>query len=519
MESKMAFMGRLCLPGSILHFLKIILTSILLAILLWSLTEASAQSEQSVASLPELKIGDKIPEEIWTLPLTVVNYPDGEKTITLNDYKGKLIVFELWATWCGPCVTTLPHVLDLQEHFKDEMVVLPVTAENRNLIASILKNSPSKGIEALRKRSFTTLVGDSVLYALFPTGSLPHTVVLGKDGRVKAITLPEYLNEETIQELLGGETPYIPQKVKKVTQLPPLLTFSLGGIQTYKPIYYSTIMGELDGVTGRMTNYQVDSANNRIRYIARNNPILLHYAFSGWNMAAMPSRRILEVSDPSKYTYYYDEVTGKGISYNLEWRRESRYTYEAVLPLSFTKESLFLKMREDLNNFFNVKARIEKREVECWVLKRFGDAKPSFISSGKGESLSVVNGSLYRRLKGDTLLGPADSGALTYVRNEKMNLFVINCLRHMDVFYGKRKQFAVPPIIDETGYTGKVDIDLPEKYTNLEDLRNILRPQGLDLVPEVREIEMFVITEPGNETSDSNELRLTKFGFVPARNL
>src|SRR5690606_41608342 len=68
-------------------------------------------------------------------------------------------------------------------------------------------------------------------------------------------------------------------------------------------------------------------------------------------------------------------------------------------------------------------------------LRRYWNAKPTFISKGDGESLSVVNGVLYRRLKVDTLLGPSKSGAFTYVRNKKMNLFVINCLRNMDIFY------------------------------------------------------------------------------------
>src|SRR5690606_1633120 len=341
----------------------------------------------------------------------------------------------------------MPQLLDLAEPFDNEMVVLPVTAESRNLITSILKNSPSKGIEALRRRLFMTLVEDSVFNSIFPSGSLPQTVVIGKDHIVKSITLSAYLNHQTIRSLISGGNPYIPDKVNEVEQLPTLLSFALNNIRTYKPVYYSTIMGELDGVTGRMTSFQVDSANNRIRYTARNHPILLLYALSGWNIAAIPSRRILEVSNPSKYTYYYDETTEKNISYNLERRMDNRYTYEAVMPLSFTQKSLFLKMRDDLDNFFNVQARLENRQIECWVLRRYWNAKPTFISKGDGESLSVVNGVLYRRLKVDTLLGPSKSGAFTYVRNKKMNLFVINCLRNMDIFYGMKRQFAIPPVV------------------------------------------------------------------------
>src|SRR5690606_24670319 len=52
-----------------------------------------------------LQVGDTIPEELWNLPLEVVNHPDGKETITLNDYRDKkLIILDFWATWCKSCI-------------------------------------------------------------------------------------------------------------------------------------------------------------------------------------------------------------------------------------------------------------------------------------------------------------------------------------------------------------------------------------------------------------------------------
>jgi thiol-disulfide isomerase/thioredoxin len=39
------------------------------------------------------------------------------KTVALNDLKGKVIFVDAWATWCGPCIESLPHVMELQQKF------------------------------------------------------------------------------------------------------------------------------------------------------------------------------------------------------------------------------------------------------------------------------------------------------------------------------------------------------------------------------------------------------------------
>ncbi|WP_257667471.1 hypothetical protein [Parapedobacter tibetensis] len=51
-----------------------------------------------IDSIKPLQIGDTIPEALLNLPLQVVNHPEGKETITLADYKGKLIILDFWAT-------------------------------------------------------------------------------------------------------------------------------------------------------------------------------------------------------------------------------------------------------------------------------------------------------------------------------------------------------------------------------------------------------------------------------------
>src|SRR5690606_24297636 len=94
---------------------------------LFSVAQAQSAQERTDAGLLNVKplqIGDTIPEELWHLPLQVVNHPDGKDTITQNDYRDKLIILDFWATWCAPCVKELPDLLRLEDSLTCKVVAL-----------------------------------------------------------------------------------------------------------------------------------------------------------------------------------------------------------------------------------------------------------------------------------------------------------------------------------------------------------------------------------------------------------
>lgn len=67
---------------------------------------------------------------------------DGAK-IKLEDYKGKVVVVNLWATWCGPCRKEMPHLVELQNQYKDkgfEMVGLSIEeADTEQMVKDFAK--------------------------------------------------------------------------------------------------------------------------------------------------------------------------------------------------------------------------------------------------------------------------------------------------------------------------------------------------------------------------------------------
>src|SRR5206468_9173538 len=54
---------------------------------------------------------------------------DSERTISLHDYKGQVVVLNFWASWCAPCIEEMPSLIQMQQQLKDRVVVLAVATD------------------------------------------------------------------------------------------------------------------------------------------------------------------------------------------------------------------------------------------------------------------------------------------------------------------------------------------------------------------------------------------------------
>lgn len=105
--------------------------------------------------------------------------PLGNTKVTKSfaDYKGKVVLVDVWATWCGPCQMIIPGVQKLHDQYKDKgLEVVAVSSED------------SATIEKFRKEHDLTYPmytdpGSSVQSA-FGADGIPLTFVLDRDGRV-----------------------------------------------------------------------------------------------------------------------------------------------------------------------------------------------------------------------------------------------------------------------------------------------------------------------------------------------
>jgi thiol-disulfide isomerase/thioredoxin len=54
---------------------------------------------------------------------------DAQRTVTLHDYKGRVVVLNFWATWCAPCIEELPSLIQMQHELGDRVTVLAVATD------------------------------------------------------------------------------------------------------------------------------------------------------------------------------------------------------------------------------------------------------------------------------------------------------------------------------------------------------------------------------------------------------
>ncbi len=71
------------------------------------------------------------PKELKAAPDLVLAKVDGSGTLALSEQKGKVVLVDLWATWCAPCIQELPHLQALSEKFgPEDFLMLGIVLES-----------------------------------------------------------------------------------------------------------------------------------------------------------------------------------------------------------------------------------------------------------------------------------------------------------------------------------------------------------------------------------------------------
>lgn len=409
-----------------------------------------------------LKVGDALPSEFWNLPLQVLNHPEGKEAISLEEYKGKLIILDFWATWCTPCVAMLPKMDSLQKEFAGEVQILPLTYQSRKEVSEFMEKYIRRTGRVIQ---LPKVVEDKGLHQAFPHIYIPHYIWITSDGKIQAITGHEEITSGKIRAVLSrGEIQLLtkrdPTRIVFDSSKPFLVNGNGGDGSNL--VYQSVLTTHSPGLKDGYS-ISVDSAGVG-RLSLFNVPLYWFYRAAFGADSVWFGRNRIEINMKQPQRINYSDTSG---TYE-EWKGKYAFCYQLTLP-NAKRFTLFNALRQDLNRMFpDIEAKIENRKKLCWVLARADNYKP-------------LTGS-------EKPLDPKDKSDGYLLNNSYLKRFIDD----MNVFTLQR---SPNPLVDETGITDKFTMHIKADLNDMEAVANELRDYGLKLTQEYRDISILVFTD------------------------
>jgi len=123
---------------------------------------------------------------------------DAERTVSLSQLRGQVVVLNFWATWCAPCVEEMPSLVDMQRRMRAKGVtVLAVSVDvDENAYRQFVKNH---GVNLLTVRDASQKTN-----GLYGTFKFPETYVIDRNGIMRRKFIgPIDWTEPAITDFLG----------------------------------------------------------------------------------------------------------------------------------------------------------------------------------------------------------------------------------------------------------------------------------------------------------------------------
>jgi thiol-disulfide isomerase/thioredoxin len=117
------------------------------------------------------------------------------KEVGLADFKGKVVVLDFWATWCGPCMAAMPHTQKVAKAYKDQGVVVlgSCTQDERAKFTSWIRQNQAKYPDIVFSHDPAERGEDRASRRLYGVNGIPTQFIIGRDGRIVDVVVG-YLN-------------------------------------------------------------------------------------------------------------------------------------------------------------------------------------------------------------------------------------------------------------------------------------------------------------------------------------
>ena len=153
-------------------------------------------------SRPDEEIATFVPQEAPDVTFTKT---DGTE-IALNDFSGKIVLLNFWASWCGPCFEEFPSMLDLVESSDGKLALIAVSNDiNQKEIEKFIRLFSQKEQQQFQNRNIHLVwdKGSEISQKNFGVLRFPETFILNRQQKmVKKIVGPTDWADPTMREYL-----------------------------------------------------------------------------------------------------------------------------------------------------------------------------------------------------------------------------------------------------------------------------------------------------------------------------
>jgi thiol-disulfide isomerase/thioredoxin len=431
-----------------------------------ALAQIEIQKDQS------LQVGKPCPDFVFNQ----VEYYFKEK-VTLKDFRGKWLILDCWNSHCMACITSFPHVSEMQKEFegKVQFLLIGYTGSLYNYEGK----SDYSHIKVMYNRLMTkenlelAIVYDSLIFKQFDIGACPYIIIIDDQGIVRGLTTR--LTSENLNELLEGkdpvlDKPYSPSQISKKESMydrntPLLIHGNLGNETDY--LYRSVL-----------TKWEENEPTESTTYFHRNKNLVQFLCMSVFDLYqvaygdTIPPRP--EMGKPTAYgkNWYGPVLEIKDSTvFITNWNKKTGYyNYSLCVPTGKINTLDLQKiMQRDLMSYFGYSVKVEKRIMPCWNLVVNEDSK---------EGLKTERGPY--ALKGDFVNGFSLQNAPV-----SMLIFALEAMNKTNI-----------PYIDRTGIIGNIDLNLSSGTYFQEDSREELRQNGFELIKDSTMMNVIVIRDP-----------------------
>lgn len=239
-------------------------------------------------------------------PLNIAEWVKGSPVDLAVTKDKQIVVVEFWATWCPPCVKSIPHLTELQKQFKDVRFI-GVSSEEADVV-----------------KKFVTKMGDKMDYSVaidadgktsagymeaFGINGIPHAFIVDKEGRIVWHGHPMDGLDKAIEEVLAGKMDIEKAKKRNAAQkkLEAFYEAVSGGASEAKLDTMAKELEALDTELGGIEPGKKFSANEarkamKFQSLMRDYQLAMRSGKGGTNLARI--EKLVEENAPADFNFF-----------------------------------------------------------------------------------------------------------------------------------------------------------------------------------------------------------------------